>query len=225
MKKNKTIAYMLAATLLVGGTFLGTKALFTDKLDSIGELAISTGDVDIEVINKGEWKLTRNGSDLKDGTTNIKDESGVDGTVDDGDKDKPNDETPFANNLKMGDSLTKRVVVKNNGTLNAVLELNEIESNGNIPEKLKEIMVLEEVLINSGNTIINNGHVLKPGEIATVELTISLIEQPDQLHSKEDTVETAQSANSDAIEDTVINLTNRWELSAKQVTRDTVIQR
>ena len=30
MKKNKTIAYMLAATLLVGGTFLGTKALFTD---------------------------------------------------------------------------------------------------------------------------------------------------------------------------------------------------
>ena len=28
MKKNKTIAYMLAATLLVGGTFVGTKAWF-----------------------------------------------------------------------------------------------------------------------------------------------------------------------------------------------------
>ncbi len=41
MKKNKTIAYMMAAMLLVGGTFVGTKALFTDQVDATGEISIS----------------------------------------------------------------------------------------------------------------------------------------------------------------------------------------
>ena len=68
MKKNKTIAYMLAAALLVGGTFVGTKALFTDKIETAGELQISTGDVNIEIIEPSKWALIRNGNELKEGT-------------------------------------------------------------------------------------------------------------------------------------------------------------
>lgn len=50
MKKNKTIAYALAATLLVGGTFAGTKALFTDS-DVIqnDNLTVTTGVVDVDI--------------------------------------------------------------------------------------------------------------------------------------------------------------------------------
>ena len=228
MKKNKTIAYMMAATLLVGGTFLGTKALFTDKLDTIGELAISTGDVDIEVTDKGAWTLIRNGKDLKDGTTNdITDDNGIEGTAPThgtNNEDKlPKEvkpETPFANNLKMGDTLTKTVRVENKGTLNAVLNLEENEQKGNIPDKLKEIMVLDEVLKDKGGNIISNGYVLKPGEEITVELKISLNENPEQLHNTAN----GDSANHDDIEDTVINLTDRWELSATQVTENTGIK-
>ena len=229
MKKNKTVAYMLAATLLVGGTFLGTKALFTDKLDSIGELAISTGDVDIEVTGIGTWTLTRNGVDLQDGTSNINDIGGTNGFApihkDNKEDTKPEgvtDNTPFANNLKMGDVLTKTVTVENKGTLNAVLDLKQIEENGNIPEKLKNIIELQEdytVNHKDGHLIANN-NILEPGETATVTLTISLKEEPEQLHNSAK----GNSANDDGIEDTVINLTNRWELSANQVTETTQIQ-
>ena len=69
MKKNKTVAYALAATLLVGGTFLGTKALFTDKVDTVGELSISTGDVDIVAEVTQDWTLDRNGYEPNTGTS------------------------------------------------------------------------------------------------------------------------------------------------------------
>ena len=52
MKKNKTIAYMLAATLLVGGTFAGTKALFESKVTAQTDLVITTGSlklVDVKI--------------------------------------------------------------------------------------------------------------------------------------------------------------------------------
>ena len=48
MKKKKVAALALAASLLVGGTFIGTKALFTDSIENVGEISISTGDLDIE---------------------------------------------------------------------------------------------------------------------------------------------------------------------------------
>ncbi|MEG1285055.1 MAG: hypothetical protein RSD22_04905 [Romboutsia sp.] len=72
MKKNKTIAYMLAATLLVGGTFAGTKALFTDKVDIANKLVITTGIVDIEIKEDTEWfkngdKLSKDFSTLVPG--------------------------------------------------------------------------------------------------------------------------------------------------------------
>lgn len=57
MKKNKMIAYALAATLLVGGTFAGTKALFTNEATIDNDLVIETGKVDIQAVNDTGWIL------------------------------------------------------------------------------------------------------------------------------------------------------------------------
>ena len=54
MKKNKTIVYMLAAALLVGGTFVGTKAYFTDSAEAKTNLILSMGDVDVSAEDT-EW--------------------------------------------------------------------------------------------------------------------------------------------------------------------------
>ena len=70
MKKNKTIAYMLAATLLVGGTFVGTKAWFSDQVTTDNGIKITMGTLDLELeethTGKGEnlvkgWQLVREG--------------------------------------------------------------------------------------------------------------------------------------------------------------------
>lgn len=65
MKKNKTIAYALAAILLVGGTFAGTKAWFTDKEVVDNTLNITTGTLDLDVTDKGWY---RNGNETEDFT-------------------------------------------------------------------------------------------------------------------------------------------------------------
>lgn len=64
MKKNKTIAYALAATLLVGGTFAGTKAWFTDKEVVDNKLNITTGTLDIDVTDMGWYKNGEKTEDL-----------------------------------------------------------------------------------------------------------------------------------------------------------------
>ena len=57
MKKNKTVAYALAAALLVGGTFAGTKAWFTSEANIDNNLVIETGTVDIQATNDTGWIL------------------------------------------------------------------------------------------------------------------------------------------------------------------------
>lgn len=59
MKKNKTIAYMLAATLLVGGTFAGTKALFESKVTAQTDLVITTGSLKLEDVTNTELGYDR----------------------------------------------------------------------------------------------------------------------------------------------------------------------
>ena len=114
---------MLAATLLVGGTFLGTKALFTDKVDVASELAISTGDVDIEVVGTNDWVLDRNGKEFSgDRTTGITDEereynTGVTIEHGGGSNTQETGGDVFANNLKCGDRLYKEIIIQNQGTL------------------------------------------------------------------------------------------------------------
>lgn len=67
MKRNKLLSFLLAGTLLVGGTFLGTKALFSDSEQSENALILTTGKVDINV-NSQDW--LRNVVD-KDGDNRI----------------------------------------------------------------------------------------------------------------------------------------------------------
>lgn len=190
MKKNKTIAYMLAATLLVGGTFLGTKALFTDKIDTVGELSISTGDVDVEVVGTEGWIITRNGEDENEGTTGP-------ATYD---------------NLKYGDVLTKKIKIKNEGTLRAILTLDE---NSDIQKSLPEGIEFTasfktEGLENANETI------FEPGQTGDVELKIDVTGYSS--HN-----ETEKSINSDNQEAEILNLKEGFVINAKQITKDTVV--
>ena len=114
MKKNKTCAYMLAATLLVGGTFLGTKALFQDTETSNNSLILTTGKVDIEV-EGGQWtRLDNTGSIVGEGTE--------------------------FDNVKPGDKFVKRINISNQ---NSKYKVNlKVDDNTNIPEELKNIITV-----------------------------------------------------------------------------------
>ncbi|WP_025161797.1 hypothetical protein [Paraclostridium bifermentans] len=149
MKKNKTVAYALAATLLVGGTFLGTKALFTDKIDTVGELSISTGDVDIEVIGENKWKLHRQGNDTNTGTGNL-----------------AGDDMDF-DNLKTNDYLMKKIKIKNNGTLKAQIDL-ERNNKVSIPFGFEGTAKLTELDDSKDNVLLPNGE-------AEIELKIEVV--------------------------------------------------
>lgn len=203
MKKNKTIAYMMAATLLVGGTFLGTKALFTDSIENVGEISISTGDLDIQAEDTN-WVLNRNGSEHKDGTMNVDDLEGNDeGEL------LSNDITrtkSFANNLKPGDKLTKTVKVTNKGTLVVGnLSVTKNEDNINLGHLEGLITVSEGEL---GKTS------LKPGESTDLTLEI-VVENKGGQHNKE-------GYNTDDIEDATITLKDAWTLNATQQNPDQI---
>lgn len=215
MKKNKTIAYMLAAALLVGGTFVGTKALFTDKIETAGELQISTGDVNIKVMEPSEWRLERNGSELNDGTSIINngidgfaphEGSGITNKKDIPLKDSNGNEIPFANNLKPGDKLKKVVTIKNIGTLNAKISLDSSK----VSEKLgnlKDFITATETSFNDAN---GNG-ILEPGEVGSIWLTLT---------ADQESVHNITGVNNDLQEDAVVDLTNAWVLTATQTTRE-----
>ncbi|MGL5328942.1 MAG: hypothetical protein ACRDD7_06715 [Peptostreptococcaceae bacterium] len=222
MKKNKTLAYALAATLLVGGTFLGTKALFTDTLDTVGELAISTGDVDIEVIANedgatNEWVLNRNGSELSDGTnTELKEEDkpGLVPSISGGEDTWENiTASKKANNLKPGDVLEKTITVQNQGTLVADLDLT---TNEDIKSKLGPLSDLIEV----SGTINDDDEILNPGDKTTLTLTLTVTNKGGQ-HNKQDSIDTSKGYNTNGIENHKVDLKNAWELIATQQNGDT----
>ena len=112
MKKNKTIAYALAATLLVGGTFAGTKALFSDKAEAYNDLVITMGNLNVDVV-EGEWELENSDSESENSTNNDR-----------------------FTNVKPGDSFLKKVTVTNNGSLNQKLSV-EQNAIGAIPDTIK----------------------------------------------------------------------------------------
>lgn len=107
MKKNKTVAFMLAATLMVGGTFLGTKAWFTDQGIASNNLVITMGNLDIEVSNDVPSGVDSNASSIE-GWYLVKN-----GNVDD------NSAKVDINisNLKPGDKLVRKIKVENKGSL------------------------------------------------------------------------------------------------------------
>ena len=189
MKKNKTIAYLMAATLLVGGTFLGTKALFTDQDDMVGEISISTGDLDIEVTNKGEWELHTNGEDdNKFGTGEALGKVKFD-------------------NLKHGDYIEKTVTITNQGTLKAIVDLQENEE---VEAKLPDGMEYTATITQDGqrsNTIEN----IEMASGESIKVNLKLTVTGSGLHSKDN-----ETINSDVLEGKIINLQNTYIVKAEQ---------
>lgn len=104
MKKNKTIAYALAATLLVGGTFAGTKAWFTASGEVDSGLVVTTGSMGLEVNSEKNWTVIE--------------EDGYETEITN--KTNGND----FKNAKPGDAFEKIVTIKNTGSLDQVLEVN-----------------------------------------------------------------------------------------------------
>ena len=188
MKKAKLVAMALSATLLVGGTFIGTKALFTDKVDMPVELTISTGDLDIEIGETSEWEIVRNGEE-----NNRVISPGSDGMAD-------------YDNLKYGDVITKTVEVYNNGTLNAIVTL---EENTEVTERLPEGI---EYKVKVNDEEVENVKEFNLGVVgnkrATIEFSIEVTGGGQ--HNEEG------SLNSDEQEQTIIDLKDSYKLSAQQ---------
>lgn len=116
MKKNKTIAYMMAATLLVGGTFMGTKAWFSDKAETDNGIKITMGNLDLQLLENGSteegknfgWKLVRDGEE----------ESLAGKEIEKGKLASSNDNiTDDHINIRPGDKFTRTFTIKNNGSL------------------------------------------------------------------------------------------------------------
>lgn len=98
MKKNRIMAYALAGALLIGGTFTGTKAWFSDSASAKSDLVITMGNLDLNVQYEGSW---------------IKNEdSEATLEVDDFDNFKV-----LLSNAKPGDKITREINVINDGTL------------------------------------------------------------------------------------------------------------
>ena len=114
MKKNKTIAYMLAATLLVGGTFVGTKAWFTASGTVDSGLVVTTGSMGLSVTEEDNWTIV----------------------TPDGDRTEITNQGAKNNfkNVKPGDDFEKQVTITNTGSLNQVLTV----TGGNINNNLNE---------------------------------------------------------------------------------------
>lgn len=187
MKKNKTVAYALAATLLVGGTFLGTKALFTDKIDTVGELSISTGDVDIDAEVVKEWSIVRNGEEANVGTGNEKGQPKI------------------FDNLKTGDVISKQIKITNKGTLSTIVSLNQ---NTKVTESLPDGINLKAEFKDSKGNIIDSEKTFASEEFAIVDLTIDVT--GGGLHNQEN------SLNTDDQEKTFIDLEDAYIVNAVQ---------
>ena len=124
MRKNKTVAYMLAATLLVGGTFAGTKALFSDTETSNNPLILTAGKVDISVDDTEGWSRYD-----------------ADGILIEQNKGSFSD-------IAVGESYMKNIDISNeHSTYDVSLAITE--SLNGVPEKLKPFIKVEKTVVDS----------------------------------------------------------------------------
>lgn len=158
MKKNKTVAYMLATTLLLGGAFVGSKALFTDKATSENKLILTTGKVDIEV-KEGAWM--RNVQDKNnDGIIDARDDA-------DSQKCEKSADGVFAN-VQPGDTFTRYISVLNGkSTYDVTMEIKK-ELTGN-NEKLMKYIEIEDASLVDGVKEIGSGY--NTGGYITVKIS------------------------------------------------------
>lgn len=104
MKINKTISYALATTLLLGGTYLGTKATLIDEKTSNNNLHLTTGALKIELI-EDTW--VRNAKD--------KNNDGHITTIDlpEEQENLEKNKTGIFTNVQPGDSFTRYINIVN----------------------------------------------------------------------------------------------------------------
>ncbi len=155
MKKNKTIAYMLAATLLVGGTFVGTKAWFTASGTVDSGLVVTTGSMGLSVTEEDNWTIV----------------------TPDGDRTEITNQGAKNNfeNVKPGDDFEKQVTITNTGSLNQVLTV----TGGNINNNLNKNFTVSFKTQN--NEEIENitdfiGTNLAPSDSKTFKIVVETVE-------------------------------------------------
>ncbi|MEG2457983.1 MAG: TasA family protein [Bacilli bacterium] len=150
MKKNKTVAYLLAATLLVGGTFAGTKAFFSDQAQAKNDLVITMGDLDVEV-KEGNWmkgkEAGRPGSEVISSGEN----------------------NNIMNNAKPGDGFLKEVTITNNGTLNQEIKITASAKKPGVDESIMKYITVDDKIITSLDK-----QVIAPGATVKGKILVTL---------------------------------------------------
>ena len=175
MKKNKTIAYMLAATLLVGGTFVGTKAWFTASGTVDSGLVVTTGSMGLSVTEDNNWEVVTPG-----GITEITNQgagNNFENVTPAGDRTEITNQGAKNNfeNVKPGDDFEKQVTIKNTGSLNQVLTV----TGGNINNNLNKNFTVSFKTQN--NEEIENitdfiGTNLAPSDSKTFKIVVETVE-------------------------------------------------
>lgn len=124
MKKNKTVAYMLAATLLVGGTFAGTKAWFSDRVTTDNGIQITMGTLDLELKENGSSEEGKN-----EGWKLVRDENVIESYFDLGTKKESDERSKNGDvkkehvNIRPGDYFEREFTVKNTGSLDQIVKI------------------------------------------------------------------------------------------------------
>ena len=166
MKKNKTIAYMLAATLLVGGTFVGTKAWFSDKVSTDNGIKITMGTLDLELVEtqtgEGEnivkgWQLVRGPQDTDNESTTGP--GGRNGEIANEFKE-----------IRPGDYFKRTITLKNTGSLDQLVSVAKSTQG-----TLGNLFTLEL----SGNENLNKNNEFRMN--AGTETTLTLTLTPDKV--------------------------------------------
>ena len=150
MNKNKVVGLALASALLVGGTFAGTKAWFTDVVETDTNLEISTGDLDIKQEEYQGWKLH-----TYRGEFNI----------------KGNDEK--LKSIQPGDRLTKIITIKNVGEIDAKINLSKIE--GAITGSAAKAFSYSAEIMDG-----EDDNIYQPNLALNVKLTVTMNSAPGQ---------------------------------------------
>lgn len=165
MKKNKTVAFMLAATLLVGGTFMGTKAWFTDTKEVDNTLTVTMGAFDLELTENG----ATDGS--KAGWTLVRE-----GEVESTNPDANGIISQYHTAIRPGDKFTRTYTIINKGDLDQILSIG-----GTLPTEVKEGLC--ELKIEGPNGELVDGMILNPFDPKTFTLTVT--PNAEELNKKE----------------------------------------
>ncbi|MGL6106254.1 hypothetical protein [Romboutsia sp.] len=161
MKKNKTIAFVMAAGLLIGGTFAGTKAWFTDQEVVNNDLVITTGDIEVDA-NDEEEKWVPVYKTIDGEYTQFYDKAAPGTSKVEVKEDGAN---KSFTNVRPGDVFRKEINVKNTGTLNQI-----VKTSGGDDVDGDNFEVISGSITN---------YTLKPGEATSFQILVKVSEAMD----------------------------------------------